>query len=783
MKLCIARVLIGFLALVVPLVAQTLGNSAIPVQVPPLIQFSDVATDESGSSLSGIVSVTVSLYPSQQEREPLWTETQKVQLDSAGHFSVRLGSSNPSGVPTVLFTSGEARWLGVKIEDQPEKPRVLLLSVPYALKAGDAATVGGLPPSAFFRATPNATFAEGSTPGQTVPPQSDTITGSGATNYLPRWDSSSDLTNSVLIQKGTGSKAKVGIGLATPAATLDIAGSELVRGPLTLITDGTANASAGKNSQPINLQASAFDSSTSTAVKQVFQWQAEPAGNDTTTPSGTLNLLFGEGATKPSETGLSFASNGQIAFATGQTFPGTAELSAANIFTADQTVSGKVSASQFLSTVAQGTAPLQVTSTTVVPNLNASLLGGLSAGAFQPAGAYASLGANTFTDSQTVDGNFSLPNTTSGGTQGVISIGAPFLHNYGPSSSWNIFLGVQAGNFTTTGVNDTAMGYQALQKNITGSENTADGSLALAANTTGQYNTASGYAALTANNAGSSNTADGYQALTSNTTGGSNAAIGYEALNNNTMGSYNTASGYYALLNNLTGSYNTALGFLAGPDSSHTALTNATAIGANAVVSASNTLVLGSTSTVTQVGLGVSTVASGHFLDTYTKAYLTMGGTWTNSSDRNRKRDFRPVNGMAVLRRITSLPIETWSYKQENAAIRHMGPMAQDFHQAFALGDDDKHISTVDSEGVALAAIQALYRLVQEKDRQIQKLTQEVDSLQRSRTLQAAVLERRLARIEAQLGGVQPASAAEGALTSGSVQLSSIRHDHFAPMR
>jgi len=779
MKLRIAGVLVAFLSLLVPLAAQNSGSSAAPVQVPPLIQFSDVAMDEGGTSLSGIVSIAFSLYTAQLGGEPLWTETQKVQLDPAGHFSVQLGITKANGVPTTVFTSGEARWLGMKIEDQAEKPRVLLLSVPYALKAGDAATVGGLPPSAFLLAIPDggSALAEESTAGQSAPPSSGPVTGTGISNRLPLWDSTSDIVSSVLTQKGTGSKAKVGIGVTTPAATLDIAGSETVRGPLTLISTGIATATAGKNSQPIKLQASAFSSSTSTAVNQVFQWQAEPAGNNTAAPSGTLNLLFGEGATKPSETGMSVASNGQISFATGQTFPGTAELAAPNTFTADQAVSGKISASQLISTVAQGTPPLQVASTTVVPNLNASLLGGLSAGGFQPAGAYASLGANTFTDSQTIDGNFHLPNTASGGTQGVISIGALSLHNYGPSSSGNIFLGTQAGNFTTTGVNDTAVGYQALQKNLTGSENTANGASALAANTTGQYNTANGYAALAANNAGSSNTADGYQALNSNDTGGSNTAIGYEALNNNGAGSYNTASGYYALLNNLTGSYNTAVGFLAGPDSSHSDLTNATAIGANAVVSASNTLVLGSTSTVTQVGLGVSTVASGHFLDTYTKAYLTMGGTWTNNSDRNRKRDFRPVDGTAVLRRIASLPIQTWSYKQEDASIRHMGPMAQDFHQAFALGEDETHISTVDSEGVALAAIQGLYRLVQEKDRQIERLSKQVDAVQRARTVETAALQQRLARIESQVGLARSASIGKRshAETVVPIQLSALR--------
>ena len=74
----------------------------------------------------------------------------------------------------------------------------------------------------------------------------------------------------------------------------------------------------------MNLAASAFSSTTSTAVNQTFQWQTEPASNDTSTPSGTLNLLFGEGATKPSETRFNIASNGLITFATGRRFPAPA---------------------------------------------------------------------------------------------------------------------------------------------------------------------------------------------------------------------------------------------------------------------------------------------------------------------------------------------------------------------------------------------------------------------------------------------------------------------------
>ena len=85
---------------------------------------------------------------------------------------------------------------------------------------------------------------------------------------------------------------------------------------------------------------------------------------------------------------------------------------------------------------------------------------------------------------------------------------------------------------------------------------------------------------------------------------------------------------------------------------------------------------------------------------------LPPGSTaWSSYSDRNSKDHFAPVDGRAVLRKLGQIPIATWNWKSQNQNIRHMGPMAQDFSVAFGLGEDDKHISTVDANGVALAAM------------------------------------------------------------------------------
>jgi len=87
----------------------------------------------------------------------------------------------------------------------------------------------------------------------------------------------------------------------------------------------------------------------------------------------------------------------------------------------------------------------------------------------------------------------------------------------------------------------------------------------------------------------------------------------------------------------------------------------------------------------------------------------TTGGAWSCTSDRNAKMNFAAVDGREVLSKVAALPIQTWSFK-DNAAVRHIGPMAQDFYAAFGLGDGDKTISTIDLDGVALAAIQALHQ-------------------------------------------------------------------------
>ncbi len=111
--------------------------------------------------------------------------------------------------------------------------------------------------------------------------------------------------------------------------------------------------------------------------------------------------------------------------------------------------------------------------------------------------------------------------------------------------------------------------------------------------------------------------------------------------------------------------------------------------------------------------------------------YLASGsGTWSSASDRALKENFAPTDGQAVLERLAAIPIATWNYKSQAPSIRHIGPVAQDFYAAFGVGEDDKHITTIDADGVALAAIQELYRLVQVQNAEISDLRARIEALE-----------------------------------------------------
>jgi len=142
-----------------------------------------------------------------------------------------------------------------------------------------------------------------------------------------------------------------------------------------------------------------------------------------------------------------------------------------------------------------------------------------------------------------------------------------------------------------------------------------------------------------------------------------------------------------------------------------------------------------STGVTIQSGASVSNWGqSNAVISTSTGALLTTGGVWTNVSDVRRKHAFEAVDGEDVLARLRDLPLSTWSYRAEDPAVRHMGPTAQDFRASFGLGSDETVIGTVDADGVALVAAQALEARTREQEARIAALEAEIAAMRAERT-------------------------------------------------
>ena len=199
--------------------------------VPNLIRYNGTLKDMQGTASipPTAVGITFAIYKQQDGGAPLWQETQNVIPDANGQYNVMLGSTKSEGVPADLFSDQDQRWLGVKIEGQPEQARVLMVSVPYAFRAHEAETLGGLPASAFVQVNPggvpgSAVNAPTNAPSTLSPVGSanlspfSPVTGIGKKNFIPIWTSSSTLESSALFQNG----GNVGLGTMTPGAKLDV---------------------------------------------------------------------------------------------------------------------------------------------------------------------------------------------------------------------------------------------------------------------------------------------------------------------------------------------------------------------------------------------------------------------------------------------------------------------------------------------------------------------------------------------------------------------------------
>jgi hypothetical protein len=418
---------------------QQIATAASAATVPRLIRVTGTLLDSAGKS--GTSSVNFALYQEQNSPDPLWQETQNVRLDFAGHYSVLLGATKEEGLPLEVFASG-GHWLGIQPEGETEQPRILLLSVAYALKAADADTLGGKPASAFVLAgspSPIIAVAAGS-PGyapasaQNLAPSPQatcaaiTSDGTATANQVAKFTTNCNLENSAIYESG----GNVGIGNKAPAGTLDVAGTAFIRGVLTpeagieVLPLGTATATQGFSSNPVDLQASVYNP-TLGAGNYLYRWQAEPSQNNLAAAAATLNLLFGIPG-DALETGLSINRNGVVTFAPGQTFPGSATVT--SVATGAGLTGGPITTSGTISIPAAGVTNTMLANPSVTVKAGTGLSGG---------GTVALGGTVTLTNTAlgTITGVTAGSGLTGGGTTGGVSLSLLQTCSTGQVLAWS----------------------------------------------------------------------------------------------------------------------------------------------------------------------------------------------------------------------------------------------------------------------------------------------------------------------------------------------------------
>ena len=449
--------------------------------VPKLVRFSGIFRPANGPAnvlpVQTMESVTLSVYRDQTGGDALWHEIQNIAVDSDGHYSVLMGATQNEGMPLDLFTSGEPRWLGTQFNrpGEAEQPRVLLVSVPYALKAADAETLGGKPASAYLLAAPAVgtdTAHETTSTTIAVKPKT-TPANSGLPNYIGKFANTTDLVDSAMYEVN----GNVGIFTTQPAISLDVRTGTLPQMGIAGTTDYLTFFASDQFGPAI-------------------YW--DPA----------KDMRFGKGGS-----GLynpyGFVEQMRIKSSNGNVGIGTQTPGSKLDVAGDVNIAGSIlkNGGLFLHNVANSDTAVGL-----------QALNPASTGFSNTAVGAVALGSNTSGVSNTAIGHIALRDNTSGNRNTAVGH-ATLLFN--------------------TESDNTAVGDSAIFSNTLGIQNTALGSGALANNSIGGLNTATGYYALERNQTGNNNTVIGYQALLNNQQGSNNIAIGGNAAVNVNVGNGN----------------------------------------------------------------------------------------------------------------------------------------------------------------------------------------------------------------------------------------------------
>jgi len=360
--------------------------------------------------------MTFAIYADDNGSAPLWQETQTVNVDRTGAYTVQLGATT-GGLPPDLFVSDQPRWLGVQPQGQAEQPRVQLVSVPYAIRASEADTLAGHSASEFV--TTQSLHDEVQQQVQQLYLAAAGLAGSGASLHPegqgvpvdPATNFVDNTTNQVVLvqQNGSGvalsasapgNSAIVGTSnaVAPPDIIAAIEGVSSLPGSFAVYGDANSQSSSnpgigvhGQSDSPTGVGVEALATGSGNTIGLIAQASSTSGfaidASETATSGNTVGIvsqissptgigaLILNNASSPVTGSLISARTSQgVQFA----LDGNGNVNSAGFLSAGAFVRG----TQLISTANNGTPPLQIASNTAVPNLNASLLGGLSSSGF-----------------------------------------------------------------------------------------------------------------------------------------------------------------------------------------------------------------------------------------------------------------------------------------------------------------------------------------------------------------------------------------------------------------
>ncbi len=576
--------------------ATGLAQQATNTTVPNLISYSGILHGPNGAVIAATATgITFAIYKQQESGAPVWIETQNVTADAGGHYTVLLGSTTPDGIPVELFSEKEERWLGVQVQGEAEQPRVLLVSVPYAMEAAEADRLSGHSATDFVTTeslqsavqqqlqqqqlqvtVPLATSK--TTAGIALPPA---IT-QGPTDFLGGTD---DQVVKVT-QNGSGLAVRA---ISTTGSTAIQANSSGTA--ITAASNGTTSSSIGflGTSTRIGIKGASIDTTGSSAGIQGTSSAPTGFGIEGTETSRT-GVNYGVFGTAQSNQGIGL--RGTSSSPTGLTFGlfGTSASSAGvGIFANNTSSTGTTYALQTSIRSPNGVAALfqnivpggimiraitgllgsETEEFRVDGSGNVVALGGVTAASFTGNGSaltgvlpgpgspfYIQNGTATQASANfNIDGNGTLGGLLSANTVNTMSsyqIGGS-IALYSNLPTLNTFVGLGAGA-VTTGQGNTFVGTSAGGFNTTGFGNTFFGAATGGSNSTGSENSFFGVTVGALNISGSDNAFFGKSAGAGNLNGSENAFFGHSAGTNNNQGSFNSFFGYHAGFNNTTGS-------------------------------------------------------------------------------------------------------------------------------------------------------------------------------------------------------------------------------------